>query len=187
MTLDSYYYFYVLFYDTTSSQKVTYGRLYYILLCRFLELMLQRYDVENIFGLFLHIIATFYRYWRFHEFISNGYPLYSFFVYWNRINILKHIKRYIFLQQIKKKLLNCQTNKKSRKENDKSYTIENLRRASTMLLSLHDINKGFVYFSKFRLSMVPTFLYRSNISKLLFHYTYIRFVELSVWYKNKYI
>ena len=106
MTLDSYYYFYVLFYDTTSSQKVTYGRLYYILLCRFLELMLQRhrlYDVENIFGLFLHTIATFYRYWRFHEFISNGYPLYSFFVYWNRINILKHIKRYIFLQQIKKK------------------------------------------------------------------------------------
>ena len=103
MTLDSYYYFYVLFYDTTSSQKVTYGRLYYILLCRFLELMLQRYDVENIFGLFLHTIATFYRYWRFHEFISNAYPLYSFFVYWNRINILKHIKRYIFLQQIKKK------------------------------------------------------------------------------------
>ena len=36
-------------------------------------------------------------------------------------------------------------------ENDKSYTIRTLRRASMMLLSLQNILKGFMYFSTFKL------------------------------------
>ena len=59
-------------------------------------------------------------------------------------------------------------------ENDKSYIMRILRRASMVLFLLQDIIKGFIYFSKFKLSMA----YYFKIIISLYLYSLLRVISL---------